>query len=63
MSTLKTLFSRVMPPKQKQAESFVSVGKPLELPTGLLKPGDIFAYLDFYIPDLQPVKLSLDFGK
>ena len=63
MSTLKTLFSRVMPPKQKQAESFVSAGKPLELPTGFLKPGDIFAYLDFSIPDLQPVKLSLDFGK
>ncbi len=63
MSDLKTRISRLFKPKNTTTGSYLSPTKTPELPTKLLHGADIFPYLDFHIPDLQPVKVSLDFGK
>ena len=60
MTTLKSLFSGLFkaggrPGRRRSSKG----GNPVEFSTRF----DIFHYLDFTIPELQPVKLSLDFEK
>lgn len=56
------MFSRLFRPKRLFKSSETSV-KTLEFPTEFSTKFDIFQYLNFNIPDLQLVKLSLDSGQ
>ncbi len=62
MSKLRTLFSRFFTTQQPSLASH-RASKQMEFPTKLLGRHDVFQYLNFNIPDLQPIKLSLDFDK
>ena len=59
MSNLKTMFSKLFGQKRIFKSRETSV-KALEFPTDFSTKFDIFQYLNFNIPDLQLVKLSLD---
>ncbi|GAK49365.1 heparinase II/III family protein [Candidatus Moduliflexus flocculans] len=63
MNDLKTAISRLFKPKKITTNSYLSPTSTPELPTKLTRGTDVFLYVDFQIPDLQPVKVSLDFGK
>lgn len=63
MNDLKTAISKLFKPKNIASPSYPSSSKTPELPTKLLRGTDVFPYIDFHIPDLQPIKVSLDFGK
>lgn len=63
MSDLKTAIFRLFKPKNTTTSPYLSPTSTPELPTKLLRGTDVFRYIDFQIPDLQPVKVSLDFGK
>ncbi len=62
MNTLKTFLSKLLGHDQRFPSSETST-KSLRFPTELSSREDIFQYLNFNIPDLQPVKLSLEFGQ
>jgi hypothetical protein len=62
VNNLKAMFSRLLTPKQLFKQRRTSP-KPLRFPADLSTKFDVFQYLNFNIPELQPVKLSLDFGQ
>jgi len=62
VSKLSSFFSRFFAAQQSSLTSR-HVSKQMEFPTELLRKDDVFQYLDFNIPELQPIKLSLEFHK
>ncbi|GAK59043.1 heparinase II/III family protein [Candidatus Vecturithrix granuli] len=63
MNDLKTLFSKLLKRKESRYEPHEMPGKSLKFPPEFRSKYDIFQYLNFSIPELQPIKLSLEFGK
>lgn len=62
MSKMKSLFAKVFKTHKSSTKSHGEL-KDLEFPTKLSTKYDIFQYLNFGIPELQLVKLSLEFDK
>ena len=63
MSNLKSIFSRLLRSKKLVLPSEEIPTKSIEFPAALSTKYDIFQYLNFNIPELQPIKLSLELGK
>lgn len=63
MNDLKTVFSKLLKRKDSRYKPHEISTKSLKLPPEFRSKYEIFQYLNFSIPELQPIKLSLELGK